>query len=86
MRCRVDGAAAGQEAVLYALQPSLEPSAARSSGTGDGTHACAAPQMQRQVDELEAEADQIADVSGEASAEYHRLRQVRDCTAQLLRS
>jgi hypothetical protein len=33
-------------------------------------------QMQRQVDELEAEAAQISDVSEEAAAEYHSLRQV----------
>jgi rRNA-processing arch domain len=33
-------------------------------------------QMQRQIDELEAEAAQIADVSEEAAVEYHRLRQV----------
>lgn len=47
------------------------------------TNECAAPQMQRQVDELEAEADQIADVSGEAAAEYHRLRQVLDRMSQI---
>lgn len=34
------------------------------------------PQMQRQVEELESQAAQIAEVSEEAATEYQQLRQV----------